>query len=98
MKSLKVTFTAYYENANANMKSTFLTTLYGTDTLKSEGVAVEFTTSLIEMPDAINIPAIAITALFSEHPFPWMCGDVVPSAYLLETGTAKRHSYGVYKS
>ena len=73
--------TAYYEGADANMKATFLTTLYGTDTLKSEGVAVEFTTSLIETPEAINVPAIAITALFTEHPFPWMCGEVVPSAY-----------------
>lgn len=73
--------TTCFDSNVANMKANFLTTLYGTDILKSEGVAVEFTTPLMSTPDSISLPAIAVTALFKEHPFPWMCREVIPSAY-----------------
>jgi len=94
MASEHVAFDQYavslYSKELARTPAMTVTVLYGTDRFLSEGVAVEFVTNLFEQ-DKTNLPAVHITALYTEHPYPWMCKEVIPSAYCwkleLEDGT-----------
>ena len=72
--------TALIDSSRDRIPSGYITSLYGMDTLKSEGMAIEFVTPLINAQNGI-IPDLFATVLFTEHPFPWLCGEVVAIAW-----------------
>jgi len=73
--------TSLYEKNLERAPSAFVTALYGTDILKSEGAAIEFITPIFDVVDQSSVQTAFVTALFTEHPFPWLCDPVTAIAW-----------------